>query len=116
LTDLLQNEQRYKQTLDNPNTPQPLKDLLKRAKANPQELDKAIAQQFDPQIQANQQLSRIREEKEEVEKQARETAWKSGLRIGISSLLLSIGYIIIGWSGLRGMGAVQGAGRKAPAR
>ncbi|BCX10095.1 MAG: hypothetical protein KatS3mg066_3954 [Fischerella sp.] len=39
------------------------------------------------------------------------------MRIGMSSLLLSIGYIIIGWTGLRGMGAAQGGSvRKATAR
>ncbi|GAB1544389.1 HpsJ family protein [Scytonema sp. NUACC21] len=115
-TELLKDEQRYKQALENPNIPPAQKDLLKKFKANPQELDKFIAQQSDPQTLANQQLSQIRERKEEAEKQARERAWKSGLRIGFSSLLLSIGYIIIGWSGIKGMGATQGGGRKVPAR
>lgn len=115
-SELLKDEQRYKQALSNPNIPQAQKDLLKKFKANPQELDKFIAQQSDPQTVANLQLSRIRERKEEAEKQAREEAWKSGLRIGMSSLLLSIAYIIIGWAGLRGTGSKQGGGRKAPAR
>lgn len=114
-SDLLKDEQRYKQALENPNLPAAQKDLLKKFKANPQELDKFIAQQSDPQQQANQQLSQIRERREAAEQQAKDRAWKSGLRIGISSLLLSIGYIIIGWTGLRSMGAVQGV-RKAPAR
>ncbi|KYC39729.1 hypothetical protein WA1_30850 [Scytonema hofmannii PCC 7110] len=115
-TELLKDDQRYKQALENPNIPQAQKDLLKKFKANPQELDKFIAQQSDPQALANQQLSTIRERKEEAEKQARERAWKSGLRIGMSSLLLSIGYIIIGWTGIRSTGATQGGGRKVPAR
>lgn len=114
-TDLIKDEQRYKQALENPNLPAAQKDLLKKFKANPQELDKFIAQQSDPQQLANQRLSQIRESRETAEQQAKDRAWKSGLRIGISSLLLSIGYIIIGWTGLRSMGAVQGA-RKAPAR
>lgn len=115
-TDLLKDEQKYKQALDNPNLPPVQKELLKKFKANPQELDKFIAQQSDPQQLANQQLSRIRESKEQAQQQAKDSAWKSGLRIGISSLLLSIGYIIIGWTGLRGMGAVQQGGKRAPAR
>lgn len=115
-TELLKDEQKYKQALENPQIPQAQKELLKKFKANPQELDKFIAQQTDPQGLANQRRTQIRQRKEEAEKQAKDTAWKSGLRIGISSLLLSIGYIIIGWTGLRGMGAVQGGGRKAPAR
>ncbi|MBO3459053.1 HpsJ family protein [Aetokthonos hydrillicola Thurmond2011] len=115
-TEILKDEQKYKQALESPTIPQAVKDVLKKAKTNPQELDKAIEQQTDPQTRANQQISQIRQSKEEAEKQARELASKSGLRIGISSLLLSVGYIIIGWRGLRAMGALQGGGRKAPAR
>ncbi|MBH8555081.1 hypothetical protein I8751_22570 [Nostocaceae cyanobacterium CENA357] len=115
-SELLKDDQKYQQALNNPQIPQAQKELLKKFKANPQELDKFIAQQTDPQGLANQRLSQIRQRKEEAEKQAKDNAWKSGLRIGISSLLLSIGYIIIGWTGLRGMGGLQSSGRKATAR
>ncbi|TAF11242.1 MAG: hypothetical protein EAZ77_01295 [Nostocales cyanobacterium] len=115
-TALIKDEQKYKQALENPQLPAEQKELLKKFKANPQELDKFIAQQTDPSEVAKQRLNQIRQRKEEAEKQAKDGAWKSGLRIGISSLLLSIGYIIIGWTGLKGMGALQGAKRKAPAR
>jgi len=116
LSELLKDDQKYKQALESPQLPQSQKELLKKFKANPQELDKFIAQQTDPQGLANQRLSQIRQRREDAEKQARDNAWKSGLRIGISSLLLSIGYIIIGWTGLRGGGALQTGGRKAAAR
>ncbi|MEA5575415.1 HpsJ family protein [Anabaena sp. UHCC 0451] len=115
-TELIKDENRYKQALENPQLPAEQKELLKKFKANPQELDKFIAQQTDPNQVAQQRISQIRQRKEEAEKQAKDNAWKSGLRIGISSLLLSIGYIIIGWTGLKGMGVVQGGKRKAPAR
>jgi hypothetical protein len=116
-TELLKDDQKYKQALENPQLPQQQKDLLKKFKANPQELDAFIAAQSDPQKLADQQKRQIREQKEEAEKQAKDRAWKSGLRIGISSLLLSIGYIIIGWTGLRSMGMMQGSTtRKAAAR
>ncbi|MFH7025633.1 MAG: HpsJ family protein [Heteroscytonema crispum UTEX LB 1556] len=115
-TELLKDEQKYKQALENPQLPAAQKELLKKFKANPQELDKFIAQQSDPQGLANERLNLIRQRKEEAEKQAKQSAWKSGVRIGMSSLLLSIGYIIIGWTGLRGMGTLQGGARKAPAR
>jgi hypothetical protein len=115
-TDLLKDEQKYKQALANPQLPQAQKDLLKKFKEKPEELDNFIAKQSDPQQLADQQKRQIRERKEEAEKQAKDRAWKSGLRIGLSSLLLSIGYIVIGWTGLRGMGATQGGGRKAAAR
>jgi hypothetical protein len=115
-SELLKDEQKYKQALESPQLPPTQKELLKKFKANPQELDKFIAQQTDPQGLANQRLSQIRQRKEDAQKQAQDNAWKSGLRIGLSSLLLSIGYIIIGWTGLRGAGALQGGGRKATAR
>ncbi|MBW4559891.1 MAG: HpsJ family protein [Mojavia pulchra JT2-VF2] len=114
--ELLKDEQKYKQALENPQLPAAQKELLRKFKANPQELDKFIAQQTDPQGLANQRLNQIRQRREEAEKQARDNAWKSGLRIGISSLLLSIGYIIIGWTGLKSMGAAKGGGRKASVR
>ncbi len=116
-TELLKDDQKYKQALENPNLPPTQKELLKKFKANPQELDKFLAQQSDPEGLANEKLNQIRQRKEEAQKQAQQEALKSGLRIGMSSLLLAIGYIIIGWTGLRGMGALQGGGRKkAPAR
>ena len=104
---MLKDEQKYKQALENPQVPAEQKELLKKFKANPQDIDKFIAQQTDPQGVANQKLTQVRQRKEEAEKQAKDNAWKSGLRIGISSLLLSIGYSIIGWTGLKGMGALQ---------
>lgn len=117
-SELLKDDQRYQQALNNPRLPAQQKELLKKFKANPQELDQFIAQQTDPQGLATQRLTQIRQRRDDATKQARDNAWKSGLRIGISSLILSIGYIIIGWSGLRGMGALQGGGRKTkvPAR
>lgn len=39
--------------------------------------------------------------KTEITKRAKLNAWKSALRVGIGSLLLAIGYIFIGWSGLK---------------
>ncbi|MEA5516411.1 HpsJ family protein [Nodularia sp. UHCC 0506] len=115
-SELLKNEQTYQQALNNPQIPAAQKELLKKFKENPAELDTFIAQQTDPQALAAQRVIQIRQRKEEAEKQAKDNAWKSGLRIGISSLLLSIGYMIIGWTGLRSMGALQGGKRKVAAR
>ncbi|MDZ8188365.1 MAG: HpsJ family protein [Nostoc sp. ChiSLP02] len=114
--ELLKDEQRYKQALESSQIPPAIKDLLKKAKTDPQALDKAIEQQTDVQTLRTQQLSQVRQRRDEAEKQAKDTAWKSGLRIGISSLLLSIGYIIIGWTGLRNRGALQGGKPKPTAR
>ncbi len=115
-SELIKDDQRYQQALNDPNLPQAQKDLLKKFKANPQELDKYIENQSNPQTVANQQRNQIRQNKEEAEKRTKDNAWKTGLRTGVGSLLLAIGYIIIGWTGLRDMGALQGARSKAPAR
>ncbi|MFM5983019.1 MAG: HpsJ family protein [Sphaerospermopsis kisseleviana] len=128
LTQILKDEQRYKQALENPQLPPEQKELLKKFKANPQELDKFLAQQTDPNQLAQQttseirqrkeqKITEIRQRKEEAQKQAKNTAWMSGLRIGISSLILAIGYTIIGWTGLKGLkeiGALQNRKPKAP--
>ncbi|BAY27384.1 hypothetical protein NIES2100_72080 [Calothrix sp. NIES-2100] len=115
LTAILKDDQKYKQALESPQIPPAVKEILKKAKADPKELDKAIEKQTDIEGLRNQQISQVRQRKEEAEQQARDNAWKSGLRTGISSLLLSIGYIIIGWTGLKGMGTLQSGGRKTPA-
>ncbi|MDP5339604.1 MAG: HpsJ family protein, partial [Nodularia sp. (in: cyanobacteria)] len=115
-SELLKNEQTYQQALNNPQLPAAQKELLKKFKENPQELEKFIAEQTDPQTQATQRVTQIRQRREAAEKQAKDNAWKSGLRIGITSLLLSIGYMIIGWTGLRSMGVLQGGKRKVAAR
>jgi hypothetical protein len=39
--------------------------------------------------------------REEAEKQIRQEAFKSAIRISLSSLLLAVGYTIVGWTGLR---------------
>ncbi|MBW4587847.1 HpsJ family protein [Aetokthonos hydrillicola Thurmond2011] len=98
-TDILGDEQLYQNFLDDPTVSQPLKDLFKNFKANPQELDQYIEKQSDPQTFADQELSKIRQIKEVAEKQARDRAWKFGLRISISSSLLSMAFIIIAWTG-----------------
>jgi hypothetical protein len=60
----------------------------------------------------NQALTSIRERRQQLESQARTESLKSGMRIGLSSLLLTFGYAAIGWIGLRSLGI----GSKASAR
>jgi hypothetical protein len=56
----------------------------------------------------NTQLTSIRERQAQATNQAKSEFWKTGVRVGISSLLLSLAYFIIGWSGLREMGVIGG--------
>ncbi|MBE9011187.1 hypothetical protein IQ250_13310 [Pseudanabaenaceae cyanobacterium LEGE 13415] len=55
----------------------------------------------------NAELTKIREERTRAEGQARNEFWKTGVRVGISSLLLSLAYFIIGWVGLKEMGVLS---------
>ncbi len=61
----------------------------------------------------NQQLTQIRDQRVQAENQAKSEALKTGMRVGISSLLLSLAYFVIGWSGLRELGILGGKRRSA---
>lgn len=73
--------------------------LIRRFKENPETLDPYLKQQADQQLA--QDRARLQEQQQQASKTARTESLKSGLRIGINSLLLAIGYITIGWVGLR---------------
>ncbi len=111
LNELVKDEQKYNQALSNNQLPAAQKDLLKKYKTNPKALDDFIAEQTDPQQLATQRVTQIRSQKEQQLQKIQDDAVKE-LRIGISSLLLSIGYIVIGWTGLRGMGVLQSSSKR----
>lgn len=71
---------------------QALRDKLNTFKKDPQALTQEVSA-------AQERISREKQQKEE---QARTEAFKIGMRTSLSSLFLAIGYIVIGWSGLRG--------------
>jgi hypothetical protein len=73
---------------------QALKQQLQTFKQDPQSLNQ----------QVEQAQTKIRGERLEAEKQTRTGALKLGLRTGLNSLLLAIGYIVIGWTGFRSLG------------
>jgi len=107
ISSLLQNEQQFNQALQSPQVPERFKTLLRQAKANPAALDQLLAQQLNAEAIRNQGRTEIQRRKQEVEQKAQQEVWQTGTRIGIRSLLLSIGYIAIGWTGLRNMGTSQ---------
>ena len=77
--DLLNDEERYKKALENPNIPESQKDLLRKFKSNPQELDKFIDEQSNPEYLAEQRKLQIRKTRELAEKQAKEKALRNRL-------------------------------------
>lgn len=114
---LLKDEQRL----------QELDEAIEKGEAQGQKLSPEQLQQLQEIRQQvltlRQDPSRLEEEinrikttvldrRTELEAQARTNAIKNGVRIGISSLLLSLGYIAIGWMGFKTLGASAGGGRR----
>ncbi|MGK7920656.1 MAG: HpsJ family protein [Trichodesmium sp.] len=115
ITNLLADETRLNEALENDQLPSQVKTLLEQSKDNPQVIDEFLNRQAE-QL-PNQLLTRIRSRKQELEEQANQNSFKSSIRTGLSSLLLSIGYIMIGWTGLKNIGIIKGKGRRQnPAR
>jgi len=92
---LLQNEELLDQAIQSGQLPQELEQF----RDDPEGLTQFLQQQADQTRQEIQ--TQIGTRREEAERRVRTEAWKSGLRISISSLLLAAGYIIVGWSGLK---------------
>ncbi|MDJ0554547.1 MAG: HpsJ family protein [Microcoleaceae cyanobacterium MO_207.B10] len=109
LTTLREDEARLNEA------PEQVKSLLEQSKDNPQVIDDFINRQSE-QL-PTRFLTRIRTRKQELEEQANTSSLKSSLRTGISSLILAVGYIMIGWMGLKNMGIIGAKGRrKTPVR
>ncbi|MEY2914872.1 MAG: hypothetical protein RLZZ184_4181 [Cyanobacteriota bacterium] len=102
LNESVKDEQKYTQALSNNQLPEAQKDLLKQYKTNLNSLDNFIAQQTDPQQLANRRIDQIQTQRQQKLKKTQVDAWKE-LPTGINGLLLSIGYTVIGWRGLRDM-------------
>lgn len=71
---------------------------LKNLSQNPQEYKKRV------DTIKNALQTQLADRKRQAESDARLQAIKQGIRIGVSSLMLAIGYSTIGWFGLRGAG------------
>jgi len=72
-----------------------VKNLLEASKENPD----AAPDKFK-----EENLNKIRTQKLDAENQIKSQVWKPGIKTIINSLLLAIGYIAIGWTGLRSFG------------
>ena len=107
---LLQDDGKLQQELKNPNLPKELKTVLQESKNDPKALDKFLEQQG--QELPNQARKEISTQKQQKEKELRTRSRNSSLQTGINSLLLAIGYITVGWSGLRSMGIMRFGHRK----
>ncbi|NJR39475.1 MAG: hypothetical protein HC781_12480 [Leptolyngbyaceae cyanobacterium CSU_1_4] len=77
-------------------------DLIRKFKSDPKAVEPFLNKRIEET--KTQLQTRIGTEKLEAEQKAKTESLKSGLRIGISSLLLAAGFITIGWTGLRHIG------------
>jgi hypothetical protein len=108
---LLQDSGQLEQALKSPEVPKEVKTVLQQSKNDPQAVDKFLEQQA--QELPNQARNEIRTRKQQKEKELRIRSRNSSLQTGISSLLLAIGYITVGWTGLRGIGILRLGRRQA---
>ncbi|MDT9297577.1 MAG: HpsJ family protein [Arthrospira platensis PCC 7345] len=111
LTGLIQDEEQLNQVIAEGNLPPQILQVLEEAKTNPAVLDEFLEQQADSL--PVQLLTQIRQRQQELEDEAKTRSLKSSLQTGMSSLLLAIGYIALGWTGLKGLGLLN-KGRRKP--
>lgn len=81
-------------------------DRVRQFKANPDSVQPFL-QQRETELR-NQLQTQVGVRREQAQRAARTASLKSGLSTGLSSLLLAIGFSIVGWSGLRSIGEVGG--------
>lgn len=110
---VLGDEKKRDEVLKNPQLPEPIKNLLQDSKNNPKAVDEFIEKNLSAEALKNRELTRIRTGQKQLEEQTQITSLKSGLQTGISSLLLSAGYMAMGWTGLKGLGYMRGGRKKA---
>jgi len=109
--ELLKDDQKLNTALQNPQVPQQVKDLLQQSKSNPQALDDFLNQQAKGF--SEQTLTEVRKRKQELDQQTKTTALKSQVQIGLSSILLALGFFVTAGTGLRGL-SLPSIPRKTP--
>lgn len=115
LTRLLEDEEFRNEARANNQIPDQVESLLEQSQEDQGVIDEFLNTQAE--ALPTQLLNRIRTRKQELEEQANSRTFRSSFQTGISSLLLAIGYIMIGWTGLKSMGILAGKGRRrSPAR
>jgi hypothetical protein len=100
---LMGNPELFEQALQSGQVSQEQAELLQQFQDDPNTLDEFInsrVSELETQVQTEIGMRR-----EQAEREARINAVKSALRIGIGSFLLAVGYIAVGWTGLKTLDA-----------
>jgi hypothetical protein len=105
INQLLSNEDLLNQALQSGQVSQEQAQLLQQFKQDPQALDKFVQERVN---QLKTQLeTEIGVRREQAQRSTKMETLKSSVRVGIGSFLLAIGYIFLGWTGLRNLGKTQ---------
>ncbi|MBE9078644.1 hypothetical protein IQ241_15305 [Romeria aff. gracilis LEGE 07310] len=96
---LLQNPEQLQAALESGQVTDEQRAQIEQFQNNPAALDEFLNSQVG-QLQ-NQLQTEIGTRQTTAARNVRIEAWKSGIRIAVSSLLLALGYTLIGWMGLR---------------
>ncbi|MDY6804168.1 MAG: HpsJ family protein [Cyanobacteriota bacterium] len=112
ITSLLQDEERLQEAIDNNEVPASVQQLLEESRTDPAAIDRFLDQQA--QALPEQLLGRIRSRREQLQDNTSTRTLKSSLQTGINSLLLAIGYVTIGGTGLKSLGIGGSKGRRRP--
>ncbi|MCL2924250.1 MAG: HpsJ family protein [Trichodesmium sp. MAG_R04] len=109
-SNLLKDKTKLKEVLADEQLSDQIKNLLEESKDNPQVIEKFLKKRAEEV--PNKSLTQIRIQEKQSKDQVDNIAFKSSFRTGLNSLLLSVGYIMIGWTGLKNMGIIKGKGRR----
>lgn len=77
------------------------KAKLEQAKIQLQEIRKLVSSPEQLKQRKDELQNKLKEQKEQREKQAKGEVFQQGVKVGLNSLLLAIAYTFIGWSGIR---------------
>jgi hypothetical protein len=99
ITTLLRNPAQLNQAISSGQITVDQASLLQQFKDKPASLEDYLKQQADQSKKQTEE--EIAKQKATAEQQAKQGAITGGIRTAISSLLLSIGYGVVGWTGLR---------------
>ncbi len=110
ISNLLQNQRQLEELIKTNQLSEAEVERLRQFQEDPQYLGQQ-ATEFRDRLQAQ-----IRNRRQKAEQRTNLEYLISALRIGTSSLLLAIGYITIGWQGLKSTGRGKAARVKTPKR
>jgi hypothetical protein len=77
------------------------REQLRKLKSDPKALDAELEAQIAPR--RTEELNKLSTDEQKAKDLTQANAMRAALRTGLNSLLLAIGYIILGWTGLRQM-------------